>query len=453
MLLLWSGLYLVLGPLKSPGDGDLYWQRWLGELLLQTHHLPVALGSETFSSAGAPWVPQEWLFSLIAAVASNAHLWLPFALAMSALPPAILGSIYLRARGRAGAEAIGIALLFAGFALLQSFGVRAQVLGWAALAAFMFFLERRDRWQYAAVPTAILWANLHASVAIAPVLVFARLAAQAVDGGWNAVRTGREAAILAGTLAALFCTPFGWRLPAFALGLAHSPIRHFIQEWQPAGLHDFSFTLGALPLALAIAAGGRKTLWDDKLRSFPAAILFTAILFANRNIPLFAIVAAPLAATGMDLRFPSLAKASARFRELERAAVASICVAMLLAGVALARNQRQQPPLLPLAAIASLDDGTSHRLLCENFTWCSVALWYPRVRVFMDGRCDAYPLGVWRQYGDFIGLGDAWRSTLAQQGIDSVVASRASGIAGALAKTPGWRVSFRDSAYVVIRRD
>jgi hypothetical protein len=138
---------------------------------------------------------------------------------------------------------------------------------------------------------------------------------------------------------------------------------------------------------------------------------------------------------------------------LERAAVASICVAMLLAGIALARNQRQQPPLLPIAAIASLNDGANHRLLCENFTWCSVALAYPNVRVFMDGRCDPYPIGVWQEYGTLLALGKTWQSTLMQQDIDSVVASNRSGIAAALAKTPGWKISFHDSTYVVLRRD
>ena len=74
VMVLWGGLFLVLGPLLPPGDGDLWWQRWLGDLILRTHHLPSALGPETFTSAGVPWVPQEWLLSIVVALAMDREL-------------------------------------------------------------------------------------------------------------------------------------------------------------------------------------------------------------------------------------------------------------------------------------------------------------------------------------------------------------------------------------------
>ena len=83
---LWGALFLVLGPLHAAGDGDLYWQRWLGDLLLRTHQLPDVLGSGTFTAPNAPWVPQEWVFSLAVALAMNQHLFLVLAILVSALP-------------------------------------------------------------------------------------------------------------------------------------------------------------------------------------------------------------------------------------------------------------------------------------------------------------------------------------------------------------------------------
>jgi len=452
VLLLWGAFFLVLGPIRTPGDGDLYWQRWLGDLMLQSHTLPTMLGSETFTAAGALWVPQEWLFSLMVAFAAGHHISVLLSILVSALPLAILTTIYLRARDSAGPEAIGLVLLFSGLALLESFGVRAQVLGWAMFAAFMFFLERRDRWQLAAIPTAILWANLHASVAIAPVLVLARIVALAFDGGWKALRS-REVAILFGTVLALFCTPLGWRLPVYAIALAGSPIRHFIQEWQPSGMGDFSFLFGALPLALAVLAGGRTTLWNDKLRSFPAIVLFAAMLFASRNVPLFAIAAAPLAAIGLGLRIPRIRDIGPRITELEPAAIVAICAVMLVAGVELAVIQRHAPERVPITAIASLDDGATHRLLCENFTWCSLALERPNLRVFIDGRCDPYPLAVWRDYIAAIAGGKSWSSPFRRYGVDTVVAARGGRLATALEKSPGWKSTFEDRTYVVLHRD
>lgn len=444
----------MLGPLRAPGDGDLYWQRWLGDLLLQTHRLPSALGSETFTSAGAAWIPQEWIFSLAVALARDYHAFLLLSIAVSAVPVGILISIFWRSRKEAGPEATGVALLFCGVAFLESFGARAQILGWASLAAFMLFLERRDRWYYAAIPTAIIWANLHASAAIAPAIVLSRLCATFADGGLRAVRAGRDLVILPAVLLAMFCTPFGWRLPALAVALATSPIRHYIQEWQPPHWDDVSFVFGALPLALAIIFGGRATLAQRKLQSFPAALLFAATLFASRNIALFAIVAAPLAACGLTSRFPGIARLGTRIAELEPVGLPTIGLTILLSAAALTRMQLHAPASLPNGAIASLaTDGESHRIFCENFTWCSMALAYPTLRVFIDGRCDAYPLAIWRQYISTIQARKAWRQPLDDYRVNFVVAKRGSRLASVLAKTPHWGPSYRDLSYVVFRRD
>jgi hypothetical protein len=453
-LLLWGGLFLVLGPLRTPGDGDLYWQRWLGDLVLQTHELPAALGRETFTATGAPWVPQEWIFSVIVALAMQHGLFLLLSIALSALPIAILASIYFRSRATSSSEAVAAVLFFAGIALLESFGVRAQVLGWAAFAAFMLFIERRDRFYFAAFPTAVIWANLHASVAIAPILVLARVAATAVDGGLRGVRAGRDTYMFPAIVLATFCTPFGWRLPLYALTLARSPIRHFIREWQPATFHDMSFTLGALPLALAIVAGGSATLARDRTRAFPAALLFIAMLFATRNIPLFAIIAAPLAAVGLDVRFPRIRRLGRKARELEPVAAVALAVAFVVSGAALVRVQQREPPKLPIAAFAALArDGRDHRVFCENFTWCSLALLHPTLRVFLDGRCDPYPTAVWRRYISAINLEIDQSDPLRGYGANAVIAQRGSRFTRALSESPGWRRTFEDASYVVFRRD
>jgi hypothetical protein len=451
---LWGGFYLVLGPLRLAGDGDLYWQRWLGEQLLNTHRLPATLGAETFTAAGAAWVPQEWLFSVVVAMATNHHVFVLLSLLMSALPAVILISIYWRARNTATRNAIGFALLLCGFAFLESFGVRAQVLGWTALAAFMLFLERRDRWYYAAIPTAIVWANLHASVVIAPAIVLARAIGSLADGDWKDARGARDLIMLAAVVLAIFCTPLGWRLPAYAIELASSPIRHFIAEWQPPGVHDLSFMLGALPIALAIVLGGRATLLGEKARSFPAALMFAAMLLAGRNIALFAIVAAPLAAGGLDARFPAIRSAGRRFTELEPVALVSVVVAIAISVMALLRIQRAQPPALPVAAIASIaGSGAEHRIFCENFTWCSLVLQYPAQRVFLDGRCDPYPSNVWNSYVSVIRRGPYWQRQLQRYGVDPVVASRTTQFGALLASSPDWRLAFRDRAFAVYLRN
>lgn len=420
---------------------------------MQTHHLPNALGAETFAAAGAPWVPQEWLFSLLVA-ASQAHgAFFLLSLAVSALPLGILWTIYLRARGAANPEAIGVALLCTGIAFAESFGVRAQVLGWAGLAAFLYFLERDDRWYYAALPMTVLWANLHASVALAPAIVAARLAATLVDGGVRALRTSRDLPMLAATIVATCCTPLGVRLPLYAIALAHSPIRHFIREWQPASFGDGSFYAGALPLAAAILIGGRATLAERKLQLFPALMLFAGVLFATRNVPLFAIAAAPLAAVGIAVRFRTLPAIRMRLRYFEPIAITNILIVLAIAMRSVTQTQLREPPQLPVAAIASVGAaGREGRLFCEDFSWCSIALSYPNLRVFMDGRCDPYPLSIWRRYIATVNAGPEADKTLDDYAVDTVVAKRDGALAKLLASNSRWHTAFSDRAYTVFRR-
>jgi hypothetical protein len=446
-----GGLYLIIGPLLTPRDGDLYWQRWLGNFILTTHHLPRALGNETFTASGAPWVPQEWLFSVIVAVATNQHWFFALQVAVSSIPGLILLLLYFRCTDDRAAT--GIAILLCGIAMLESFGVRAQVLGWGAFAAFLYLLERRDRWYYAAIAVTVLWANLHASVALAPAVVAARLLGTLLDGGPARLGKDRDLLMLPLTALATCASPLGWRLPAFALSFVGSPIRHYILEWQPPSLNDTSFLLGAVPLGLAILFGGKATLLQRKRATLMAALLFAAALGAERNVPLFAIAAAPLAAVGIAARWPRLRDLNQRLAPMLPAAAVLSCVAFAFAAAAMARVRGNEPSRLPVSAIAQIGAfGGEHHLFCEDFTWCSVALAYPGLHVFIDGRCDAYPLPVWRQYTSALAAGESWSRPLMHYGVDVVVVKDGSRFAHALANSAQWRRSFADRGFLVYRR-
>ncbi len=413
VLVFWGGLFVALDPFRALDNGDLYWQRWLGDYAFALHRLPTALGTETFTASGAPYVPQEWFISFVVAIAMQHHLLVALAMSIAVVPIAILVSIYFRSRDRACPEAIAAVLLFAGVAIVASFGIRAQVLGWGCFAAFLVCLDRRDRWAYAAVPVVVIWANVHASVLLAPAFLALRIAGAAlIEGPGNAVKS-RDMAILALTLPAMLCTPLGWHLPAYAAALSVSPIRHYIQEWQPVGLGDAEFLFGGLLIALLAAVGSLHAARRDWRETIPVASLFVAMLLAVRNIPLFAIAAAPLAARGVDAAFPWISRMGARIAKMERFALVSIGVAYRGLRSMLARVTLEEPPRTPSAAIASLAaGGQQQRLFCEDFYACSAALQYPSMHVFMDGRADPYPLSVWRSYMSVVRVEPQWRQIL-----------------------------------------
>lgn len=452
VVVLFGGLFLVLGPLRRPGDGDLWWQRWLGELILRDHVIPSRLGLETFGAPGAPWVPQEWVFSVLVAWTTQHGMFVVFAIIISLIPTAIMLSIVARSRPTATYSAIAVALLFTALALAASFGVRAQVLGWGCFAAFLLALNRRDSWFYLAVPVAILWANLHASALLAPVYLALFVIGQILDGGLRVLRTSRELRVLPLITMAMICTPFGWHLPAYAVALSVSPIRHYINEWQPVSFNDVDFFIGALPIALILAAGIKITL-GQKSEALPVVVLFLAAVLAKRDAPLFAIAAAPLAAHVLDGRFPSVRSVEKRTREMERFAIVAIAIALIVNALALVAVQRVEPPVLPVAAIArAATGGRKVKLFCQDFSHCSLALQYPNVRVFMDGRCDPYPIRVWREYLSIVRAQEGWQGDLERLGVSFVVTRRDGRLNGALAASPAWRNVFQDPTFVLYAR-
>ena len=268
MVVLFAARFCVTAMRGPPADGDLAWQRWLGEQILTSGKLPTSLGAETFTAAGSPWLPQEWLFGILVAVAQRFTLAPAFDLAVALC--AVCALVLLARRATvAGASPLATTLcvLFAGIAMLDSFGVRAQVAGWPLLAIFVALLEREASWLLCGA-VVVVWSNVHAGAVLAPVLA----------GAWSAGLALRDRAVSPAavraalvTVAALFATamnPFGFGLLAYAVGLLRSPIKGFIREWQPTGFGDASFVWGALPLL-----AGRRSLGSRRRQACAAAVV------------------------------------------------------------------------------------------------------------------------------------------------------------------------------------
>ncbi|MBD5657516.1 MAG: hypothetical protein IAI50_20400, partial [Candidatus Eremiobacteraeota bacterium] len=274
------------------GDGDLAWQRWLGAIVLHTHAIPRALGNETFSASGAPWLPQEWLFSLAANAARDGWAWDVFAGAIALCAAGALGLAAYRAeRLGASPRAIAVCAALGGVALFESFGVRAQVVAWPLIALFLLLLDLEGPWAFAAIAVAAVWSNLHASAVLAPVIAALFAAGAVCQTRRFDARARRLSVIAVASLVAICCNPFGWHLPHYAIGLFGSPIRAYIAEWKVTDLDDTSFAFGALPLLVAamLACIGRSRARIGDL--FVMAAFTILVLGAARNVALFGLVA------------------------------------------------------------------------------------------------------------------------------------------------------------------
>lgn len=445
-------------------DGDLAWQRRLGATILRTHAIPRALGRETFTAVGAPWLPQEWAFSVLGALAGNGAGWVAFAggVALAAILALVLTAWQAERLG-ASPRANVLCTTFAGIALFASFGVRAQVLGWPLLALFVMLLDVESPLAYAALGVAALWSNLHASALLAPALAAAAAAGTAFDEGLRGPNVRRRATIALGSLAAICCNPFGWGLPRYALGVFSAPFKSAISEWKPTDLGDSSFAFGALPLlliALVYAAGPSARRARDTIVLIVFAYL---VLAATRNVAIFGIVAAPLAAAALSRNVAFFARTprdavADRTTRYGLPAVMAVLAAVLT--VALLRGAARTSDSVAARAIAFVTAGPAHhRLFCADFAWCGLAVGSGTTRVFLDGRADPYPAAVWKDYLAVARLRPEWRRILGRDRVDAIVVAKDSVFDQVLERTPPWRLAYGDATYRVyllpaaIRRD
>lgn len=437
-------------------DGDLAWQQWLGSYVLHQHHLPKHLGHETFTAPGSPWVPQEWAFSVaVAWFTTHGRFWVLAALSVFAAAASLLIVAYRS--HRRGASTFGTALVTAltGFAMLQAFGVRAQIFGWLFLAIVLLLLDLENDWLFLGLIAIAIWANLHASVLIAPVIVGAwALGTWIEDRAWT-VRVERNMVFAAGSLIAVCFTPLLWHLPLYAVNLETSVIRSAIAEWQPSDLLFPGMAWGLLPLIgiccyFGIAAPRER--WRDGMLFAVAAVIAG---IAVRHIPLAAMIIAPMAAQRLSSLVPSHARVNTVLQEHFSEVLIYVCSAMVCGIIVL--NLAHMPQIsgvtLPKSAIVSLADlpGT-HNLYCEDFAWCSLALEESNVRTFIDGRCDPFPARVWKDYLAVERVSPKWASVLTNWHVDSVLVDKSNSLAQALALRRDWHLFYHDRRYEIFLR-
>lgn len=440
-------------------DGDLTWQRWLGRAIAARGAIPHALGNETFTAPGTTWVPQEWLFSLVAARATSGIGWSLFAGGVALAAVIALGiAAWHACRRGASARAAVFCTAFAGVGLFQSFGVRVQVVAWPLLALYLLLLDIDGPWAFAAIGVAALWSNVHASAMLAPVLALLAVAGAAVDERGFTANVRRRTIIAFGSAVAICCNPFGWGLPRYALGLFASPIRAQISEWRSPDLGDFSFAFGALPLlifALVYFANRDNRRTRDLLVLGAFAFLVLGVV---RNVALFGLVALPLIAPALTRNVRLFANDGApsepRTERVARFALPAIsAVLAIVVAIGLLRNDVRHTDGLASRAVASVESlPGERRLFCADFAWCGLAVGVPHVRVFLDGRADPYPLRVWTAFDSIARLRPDWRASLSKYGVDTIVVGKDAPLDEALALAGTWRISYADKKFRVWTR-
>ncbi len=320
-----AAVFAAIGALAltRATDTDLYWHVAAGHLIQRTGQVPHA---DTFSytAYGLPWVDIQWLFQVLVASLWDAGGAVAVTLAAAAFVIGTFAFLYRRGRRRAGAVLTAGVLLLAALASHERFLTRPEVVSYLFMAVALAILDqatatadagRRRRLLWGALPALVLpWANLQALFILAPVFTALALVAALVEAaarprlaweGHDAPAPRAADLFLSVALQALaaLVNPHGaraLRLP-FDLFFDHlggrTLLARTIAEFQPAltatprTVAVPAFLILALLTAAAIAVNRRQPRLFEML---VAGATFALALRARRNLPIFAIAAAPI---------------------------------------------------------------------------------------------------------------------------------------------------------------
>ncbi len=449
----------VLGPLASY---DLWWHLRAGELIVSELALPHA---DPFSHTanGAPWTYHSWLggvtLSLLYAAGGGSLLVLWRSLMLVA---ALL--LVWRVATRRGVSP-GLACVLLLTACLQ---LRVRALARPhlySLLLFAVFLNLLDRdlgreadgrvcdWLWGRrgrllllPPLMVLWANLHGGFPVGILLIGAYGAGELVsalassrDSALRAVLGGQSARLHALALVGVLClpaallNPYGFEVLRYPVRLMQLELIRQVEEWQPVPLRgDYAVFWAALAIgALALVRAARNAIRGgagaSRARGTTDALLllgFGAMAIRGlRHVAWVMLILPPVIGPALEIR-------SGGADNSRRGRLYTLAVAILAFAVAASpfvRSPRRVGGVsrerLPVDACEFI---AAHGLMerpWNSYAWGGYLIWrfWPRMHVFIDGRCLVYGDEGIRQYLTVKRGGEGWREILKRRDVRMLV--------------------------------
>jgi len=474
----WVAAVLALPVIRVAGGLgtlDLAYHMRAGELMLAARHV---LHSDPFTyTAAGPWVDQQWGAQVVFATIYRSLGWPGLVAGFAVLLSAAFGFLFLACRSAGASPSRAASFTLAGFALgASSLALRPQLFGVVLFTATLWLVAgrrahpRRLWW----VPLlVVLWANLHGTFFLAPLLLGLAWIADEVEGNRSANTT---LAVGAASLAATLVNPFGLRVWAYALSIStNGQISRLLTEWQPPNVRhvdDLIFFVSVAAVVAVLARRSRPVPWTLLL---PLGVFFAVALTATRNVLWWALAVPPILAAvlaepergGDEAGIEALCSADPpRGAAGERsflntaiaggmAMVAVTFVALSLDGAGMRTPPSQTIDAPPALTGALLEIAQPGERLFAAQRWSSwLELVAPRNPVFVDARIEVFPAEVWDDYLDVSNGREGWQSILGRWGADLVVAQRVqqAGLLPLIDADPGWIRVYEDRDGAIYRR-
>jgi len=459
-------------------DADTGWHIRTGQYILEHHAVPKQ-DLFSFSRPGAAWFAWEWLSDVLFAVLFGAGglkaivLWA--GVVITACATIILR--YSIWRGANPLLATVTTLLAVGSSSMH-FLARPHLFTLILFPVSIWMIEadrrKPSRWIWILIPLGAVWINLHGGYFLF-LAILALLAAGTFIEEWQAgrrwIRSGRYLVLFAGCAAASLVNPYGIALHAHVFEYLRSDwIRNLIQEFQaPTFRTEGQLQLEALLLMGLVVTG---LLLQRKQVTHALWLVFLAhsSLISVRHAPIYAAVAAPLIAESASgwwrswagsQRRTSVARIVHQVGEdlIPAFGRATFWPAAVVLTLALVNAPVKWPTDFPSEAFPTAMVGQNAQMLQSGRVlttdqWADYLIYrfYPRQRVFVDGRSDFYGETLGNEYLHLLQGAYDWRGILRRHGFEVALLPANWPLAEILKLDQDWQVVQHDSQAILFRR-
>ena len=374
----------VLGSSKTIfNDGDVSWHIATGEWILDHRAIP-HVDPFSFTWAGKPWVPIEWLSEVIYAAVYRLATYGGIAAVVTAALIGLHAVVYFNASRWVRAAILPIVAM--DFALVPMLSARPHVLTWPILALWTsLMLRAREQERAPPLVAALLmavWANLHGGFVFG-LAIAAALGLEALVVSPDKVRALRQWLVfgIVATLA-VFINANGVEGALHPLRFTQLKMLPLIDEWKPSSLDTTPFFFGALAVTLALMAWKRPRL--PLARWLLLAALFGLAMLQVRHQAMFAIVAAIILPEGFARGHRQLPGAERQLGWIAAGGAIMLVVARALMPLDPPENEAN-----PWKLIAAVPPQLRNQPVLNGYSMGGPLI-LSGIRPYIDGRGDMY---------------------------------------------------------------
>ncbi len=475
-------LVLLDGTRQLFRDSDAGWHIRNGEHILSSGSLP-RTDSWSLTKSGQPWFAWEWGADVLSGAAHQAGgpAWVA---GLYGILIALATWLWFNLQWTIGTQFLLAAA--ASFLLLGTGNVhwlaRPHVFGWVMLLTSLLLIERGVRSLAAVAAVAVVWANVHASFFLLPVVLFIyagdRFVRSLVWTGFDRRHDWRDArwfcAAAGIALLATLANPYGWAVHQHVFEyLRNTELLDRVAEFQ-----SFNFRVsGAWPITAALLISGFGAvlaLGQRKLAHFSICALFVFMgLQSARVLPIVGLAALPLACGAIScalrewtalqpnvrrtldsvLRYgDNLRVIDRRFSGIALAIPLTAATFALLSLPAVAARAGFPPDIFPVVAADRIGQlpAAARILAPDSFGGYLIYRFDGARKVWFDGRSDFYGAVFMKEYIDTIDVRPGALERIAHAGFSHALLPPRYSLIPALERQ-GWKRVYSDSTAVLLQ--